>query len=234
MWWLEDEKPEKFDKLDFCLQTSDGNIIVTLLINQMPLYDQIHRRHANATFETDKEKKAFMQESYRFELFEDDEVEERELFYHNFPQNLSPVDCKHYFVGTWVRHIYHALVYKHTDLEMFFLNGDKIPDDEFDEVFYDDERKNIPCLSCSCQRFQCGHISMEIKHKDGKIVWHNFNTFGEYHFEHVSFKFEETQYFAVLKRLKTLNDNMKGYEDYADYEQQRYLDSLEKNSDNDS
>lgn len=226
---------EKFDKLDFCLQNDEGEIIVTLLINQVPLYDYITQKEAENICKTTEEKNKFLLDAYNFESFPDRETEEEELFYHDFPQNLSPVDYKHPMIGFGVCFTYYALVSQHYDLEMFYFSGTKIIEKEFDCIYDDKEKKQIYCLCCTCGSIGCANVSMEIKQikaeqkmfnqAKNKIKWFNFYSFSEYFHKKVSFTFEENQYLDVLQRLKVLNDNMKSYQDYCVFEQERFDNS---------
>lgn len=234
---LDNKNSEKFDKLDFCLQNHKGEIIVTLLINQVPLYDYITQKEAENICKTKEEKNKFLLDAYHFNIYSGPEAEEEQLFYHNFPQNLSPVDYKHPMIGLNVCFTYYALVSQHYDLEMFYSNGEKIQEKEFDDIYFDKIKNNIYCLCCTCGSNGCSSVCMEIKQikaapkifnqAKNKIVWSNFNSFSEYIFnEKVSFTFEENQYLDVLQRLKVLNDNMKSYQDYCVFEQERYNNSL--------
>jgi hypothetical protein len=232
---LDNKNTEKFDKLDFCLQKYKGEIIVTLLINQVPLYDYVTQKEAENICKTKEEKNKFQLEAYHFEYFPDQDIEEEELFCYNFPQNLSPVDYKHPMIGFGAYFTYYALVSQHSDLEMFYFNGTEIPEKEFDWIYWDEKKKQICCLCCTCGSLGCANVSMEIKQIKAEpkifnqakntIKWFNFFTFSEYFHEKVSFTFEENQYFEVLQRLKVLNDNLKSYQDYCVFEQERYNNS---------
>lgn len=229
MQW--NEITEEFDKLDFCLQKSGGEIIVTLLINQVPLYDCIIKKSAEFTCLTKEEKNKFFLESYNFNNFPDVEIDDEELFYHNYPQNLSPVDYKHPFIGLGVCFTYHLLVSQYTELEMFYLNGEKIEINDFSEIYFDTKKQLLFCLCCACGSIDCSSFSMEIKKNKGKIEWINFYNFSDYLHEKVSFQFEEKQYFEVLQQLKLLNDNLKTYEDYSNFEIERWNNTLSKKND---
>ena len=232
MYWLEKKNIEKFDTLDFCLQKNEGRIIVTLLINQVPLYDCIVQKEVEFNYISKEEKNKFLLDSYDYLIYETVEIDEEGLFYYNFPQNVSPVDYKHPMIGLGASFTYHALVCPHSDLELFHLNGEKIPEDEFDDIYFNKQKQLIICLGHSCGSTNCSSISMEIKQMDGKIEWFNFYSFDEYFHEKVTFKFEENQYFEVLQRLKLLNNNLKTYQDYSDFEIERWNNKHSETNEN--
>jgi hypothetical protein len=89
MSWIDDKNTDKFDKLDFCLQNHKGEIIVTLLVNQVPLYDYITQKEAENKCKTKEEKNEFLLDAYNFDVYHGQEVKDEQLFYHNFPHNIS-------------------------------------------------------------------------------------------------------------------------------------------------
>ena len=232
MEWIKNKNSGPIDTLDFCLQKHDASIIVTLLINQVPLYDCIIQKEAEFTCSSKEEKKEFLLESYNFDIYPKDEIEEENLFYYNFPQNLSPVDYKHPMIGFEACFTYHALVCPFSDLEMFYLEDKKIPENDFDDIYFDKEKQLIICLVHTCGSIGCSNISMEIKQIRGNIEWMNFYSFDEYLHNKTKFKFDQVQYFEVLQRLKSLNNNLKTYQDYSDFEIERWNNSQSESNEN--
>lgn len=90
---------ENLDQLNFCLQKSESAIIATILVNNIALYDYIICKHAELGFDNDLERKKFIVESYRFDIYPKENLTEEMLFYYNFPENLMHVDFKHEMVG---------------------------------------------------------------------------------------------------------------------------------------
>lgn len=225
LWSLNKEEPQNFDKLDFCLQSSNGSIIVTLLINQVPLYDCIVAKEAEFEHITNEAKQKFWLQMYNFDCMYDKELDEEELFYHNFPENLMPIDQKHPLVGMWLNFIFHALIINYKHLEEFYANGNEIPNEEFEDVYTDKENNFVACLCCNCLSTECYSISMEIKANDGKVEWFNFNTWGNLYNPNVKFIFEESQYLEVLMRLKALNDNVKNNEDFQEFKYKKWTEN---------
>lgn len=56
----------------------------------------------------------------------------------------------------------------------------------------------------------------------------SFKASSDYEFHSdVCYTFEESQYLDCLQKLKKLNDNLKTYQDYSEFESKRFYDSLE-------
>lgn len=206
------------DILDFCLQQNNGEIIVTTLINNVPLYDCIIVKHSTNSFLNEIEKNEFLLSSYDYEIYPLESVEEEELFYHNFPKNVSPVDCKHQMVGLNLKATFCVLASKHLDEERLFLKGEKISEDDLNDFYLDKDKEKIVVLSHSCGVINCSNVSMQIKKEGEKVVWDSFYWFEEDFHKNVAFQFDEKQYLENLQKLKILVDELKTYDDYCDYQ----------------
>lgn len=190
----ENKISRELDTLDFRLQKSKGSVIVTVLINQVPLYDCIIQKQAKFNFTSKKEKNEFLLESYCFDNFPDQEIDEEELFLHNFPQNLSPIDYKHPMIGLGVCFTYYALVCPHSETEMFYLKDKKIPENEFDDIYFDKKKQLIICLGQSTPKNRL-MPTLEIRYGA------NFIRIGK-------------MFCKLFKNEKTKYENLIGYSDF--------------------
>lgn len=217
------ENTEDLDYFDFCLQSSDKNIILTILVNGNPLYDCLIDKHVKLASFSEQEKKEYILSSYFFDVYPEEEMGEEALFYHNFPSNVSPVDCKHYMVGLDVKSSFLVFASKHINSEIFNLPEKLIFDDSIDELVIYKKEQRVVCLTCTCGIVCCGNISMKINVNNGKVSWTDFYRFNENFHEEVTFSFEENQYLSVLSKIKQLVDNLKTYQDYQNWLISKYL-----------
>ncbi|MCW2121201.1 hypothetical protein [Flavobacterium sp. 7A] len=224
---MEDANQLETAILDFCLQQNNSEIIVTLLINNVPLYDCIVVKHIANSFLNEIEKNEFIVSSYNFEIYPLESIEEEELFYHNFPKNVSPVDYKHQMVGLSLKATFCVLASKHLDLEALFLKGEKISVNDLNDFYLDKKQEKIVILSHSCGVINCSNVSMHIKKESGRVVWDNFYWFNENFHQKVTFQFEENQYLETLQKLKILVEELKTYENYCDFQSDSFYNPQE-------
>lgn len=110
---------EEINKIDFRLQAFEKELINTVLIDNIPLYDCIVCKHLELNFLDERDRYKFIIESYNFSTVPADDVEEEALFYHNFPQNVMPVDPKHEMIGLSAHATFAILSYPFLESNVF-------------------------------------------------------------------------------------------------------------------
>ncbi len=214
---MQHENIENKDHFDFCLQSGNGNIVLTILINGNPLYDCIMSKHAQLAFSSKKEQNDFFLEAYNFEIHPQDELDEEELFYHNFPQNLSPVDEKHIMIGLDVKSSFFIFTSQHIHSSIFDFSEEYLSDNSINDLTVFKNEHKVVCLLCSCGVLECANVSMKISVNDGIVTWSDFYWFDENFHKKVFFNFNENQYISTLLKIKQLTDDLKTYEDYQNW-----------------
>lgn len=216
----------EYDSLDFCLQSHNGGVIATLLINNVPLYDNIICKHAKLSFDTnDEERRKFIFQSYDYDVDSVESLSEEFLFYYNFPENLMPVDPKHNMVGFTPGTTFFILFYPFLNSNESHIQELKYDDLENDIKEYQWEDNGIICLVHTCDAIGCSNFQMDITRncEDETIVLHSFkDSFGNLYHPEIKFVIKEENYLEVLKSLKKVCDESKGYEDYLKFETDRF------------
>lgn len=218
-----------YNQLSYCLQSNEDNIIITLLVDGNPLYDSITCKHAEVNFENEEQAREFMEDSYYFRVHPQDPTSEETLFYYNFPENLMPVDPKHAMIGLHSEQTFELLVSPFLDTNELNLSDEKIIEltQDISRLQWDD---HLVCLSHSCGYIDCSNIQLKIERnqKAKTVTFHSFKASSDYEFHSdVCYTFEESQYLDCLQKMKKLNDNLKTYQDYSEFESKRFYDSLE-------
>lgn len=212
------------DKLDFRLQATESEVIITIMVNNIPLYDEIICKHAEYSFENEEEKNSFIAKSYLFETYPQEKLSEEILFYYNFPENLMPVDYKHLMIGfSPVETL--GILYQPI-LETNDLNLSTAEINEMKNYLKEMEFENgVVCLVHTCQSISCSHILMQLvaNIENNTIVMHSFrDSFNTKFHQDLKFIFDKEQYLEVLHRLKIICDDTKNYEDYQKFQTGRF------------
>lgn len=218
-----------YNQLSYCLQSNEDNIIITLLIDGNPLYDMIVCKHAEVNFDNKEEVRKFWEDSYYFSIHSQEPPSEETLFYYNFPENLMPVDPKHPMIGLHSEQTFELLVAPFLATNELNLSDEKIIELRQD-ISRLERNENLICLSHCCGYIDCSNVHMKIERNqiEKTVSFCSFKASSDYEFHSdVCYTFEKSQYLDCLQKLKKLNDNLKTYQDYSEFESKRFYDSLE-------
>lgn len=200
-----------------------------LLIDGNPLYDSIVCKHAEVNFENKEDKNNFVIESFHFEIYSLEPPSEETLFYYNFPENLMPVDPKHPMIGLNSEQTFNLLISPFLETNELELTEEEITEFKSDRSHLEWE-DSLVCLSHCCGYIECSNVQMKIERnmKEKTVTFHSFKESSgfDYHAE-VKYTFEESQYLDCVKNLKNLNDGIKTYQDYSEFESKRFYENLE-------